>query len=287
MKAPAVFVLLVLSLTIANCVFAATGAENAAPASPASTTEQPIAVSSPPPSDSDADQQPSAAPAPPKPQTTDQDAHHVGIGFVFGTLGLGGQAAVGLNRKLDVRGELNFFRISRSTVRNGITYDASIHLGNVGVLLDWFPWANGFHVSPGLLVYNGNEITGSASVTGGQFFTLNGTPYFSSTTTPVTGSATIGLNKVAPEILFGWGTLLPRNRHWSVIFDAGVLFWGSPNVTMNLTGDVCDFGQTNCRAISADPIVQANIKAQEAKYTSNASSYKVFPVIQFGVGYRF
>ena len=223
----------------------------------------------------------------PKPQTVDQDAHKVGIGFVFGTLGLGGQAAVGLNRKLDVRGELNFFRISRSTVRNGITYDASIHLGNVGLLLDWFPWANGFHVSPGLLVYNGNKITGSASVTGGQFFTLNGTPYFSSTTTPVTGSATIGLNKVAPEILFGWGTLLPRTRHWSVIFDAGVLFWGSPNVTMNLTGDVCDFGQTNCRAISADPTVQANIKAQEQKYTSNASPYKVFPVIQFGVGYRF
>jgi hypothetical protein len=226
-------------------------------------------------------------PAAPKPQSADQDAHKVGIGFVFGTLGLGGQGAVGLNWKLDIRGELNFFRISRSTVRNGITYDASIHLGNVGVLLDWFPWANGFHLSPGLLVYNGNEITGGASVKGGLPFTLNGTVYFASTTNPVTGSATIGLNKVAPEILLGWGTLLPSNHHWSVIFDAGVLFWGSPNVTMNLTGDVCSFGQTNCRSISSDPTVQANIKAQEQKYTNDASSYKVFPVIQFGVGYRF
>ena len=136
-------------------------------------------------------------------------------------------------------------------------------------------------------MYNGNEITGSANVRGGLPFTLNGTVYVSSTANPVTGSATIGLNKVAPEILFGWGTLLPRNHKWSVIFDAGVLFWGSPNVTMNLTGDVCDFGQINCRAINSDPTVQANIKAQEQKYTNDASSYKVFPVIQFGVGYRF
>ncbi len=287
MKARTVFVLLAFSVTVAICSFAATGAEDAATASSASTADATVSGPSAPSADNSADQQPSSNSAPPKAPSADQDAHKVGIGLVFGTLGLGGQGAVGLNRKLDVRGELNFFRISRNTVRNGITYDASIHLGNVGLLLDWFPWANGFHLSPGLLVYNGNKITGGASVTGGQVFTLNGVPYFSSTTNPVTGSATIGLNKVAPEILFGWGTLLPRTRHVSFIFDAGVLFWGSPNVTMNLTGDVCDFGETNCRAISSDPTVQANIKAQEAKYSSDASSYKVFPVIQFGVGYRF
>lgn len=213
--------------------------------------------------------------------------HPVGIGANISTLGLGGQVAVGLKRKLDLRGGVNFFRLTRTKTSNGITYDAGVHLGNGDVLLDWFPWANSFHLTPGFLVYNGNKITGDANVAGGQSFTLNNFTYYSSTTNPVTGTGSIEVNKVAPMILFGWGTLVPRTKHWSVNFDAGVVFWGSPKVTLNFTGDVCGFRDVFCRSIASDPTVQANIKAQEAKYNSDASSYKVFPVLSFGVGYRF
>lgn len=213
--------------------------------------------------------------------------HAVGIAANISTLGLGGQAAVALNRKLDLRGGVNFFRLDRTKVSNGITYDAGIHLGNGDVLLDWFPWANSFHLTPGVLVYNGNKISGAAHVPGGDSFTLNNFTYYSSTANPVTGSGSVEVNKVAPMILFGWGTLVPRTHHWSVNFDAGVVFWGSPKVTLNFTGDVCAFRDQFCRSIAADPTVQANIKAQEAKYNNDASSYKVFPVLSFAVGYRF
>jgi hypothetical protein len=47
------------------------------------------------------------------------------------------------------------------------------------------------------------------------------------------------------------------------------------------------FRDVFCRSISSDPTVQANIKAQQEKYTSDASAYKVYPVVTFGVGYRF
>jgi len=213
--------------------------------------------------------------------------HRIGIGAEVGTLGIGGQAALSLNRKLVLRGGFDFFRFTRNQVRNGINYDAGIHLGNAHLLLDWFPWRKNFHLSPGVLVYNGNTITGAANVPGGDSFTLNNFTYYSSTTAPVTGTGTVQVNKVAPMILFGWGSLVPTTKHWSVLFDAGVVFWGSPSVTLNLTGDVCGFRDVFCRPISSDPTVQANIKAQQAKYNSDASPYKVYPVLTFGVGYRF
>ena len=283
--APAVLALSVIVVTLSTTA-------KASDPNPTGTNEAVTGVSVPtsdttsPQDTSSTQSAPKAQPAP-NTQATSGSAHPVGIGFVFGTLGLGGQAAVGLNQKFDIRGELNFLRFSRSTTRDGIHYAGSIHMGNVGILLDWFPWANGFHITPGLLVYNGNEITGGANVPGGLPFHVGNAIYVSSTATPVTGTATIGVNKVAPEVLFGWGSMVPRSHHWSVVFDAGVLFWGSPKVTMNLTGDVCDIGQVNCRSISSDPTVQANIQKQVAKYNSDASPYKVYPVIQLGVGYRF
>jgi hypothetical protein len=213
--------------------------------------------------------------------------HRVGIGAEVSTLGIGGQAAVSLNQRLNLRGGFDFFRFTQSKVRNGINYDAGVHLGNVHLLLDWFPWANNLHLSPGILVYNGNNITGAANVPGGSSFTLNNFTYFSSTTNPVTGSGTVEVNKVAPMILFGWGNLVPKTKHWNVMIEGGAVFWGSPSVTLNLTGDVCGFRDVFCRSISSDPTVQANIKAQQAKYTSDASAYKVYPVVTFGVGYRF
>lgn len=88
-------------------------------------------------------------------------------------------------------------------------------------------------------------------------------------------------------VTVGWGSLIPRTKHWSVSFEAGAVFWGSPSVGLNLTGDVCDASQTFCRPINSDPTVQANVKAQIAKYNNDASSYKVYPVISFGVGYKF
>lgn len=217
----------------------------------------------------------------------EEKKHGVGIGATVGTLGIGGQMAVALSPRFNLRGGGNFFRLTRTTSSNGISYNAGVHLGDVNAMLDWFPFAGNFHLSPGLLVYNGNNISGAATVPAGRAFTLNSVSYVSSPANPVTGTGTIGLNKVAPMFLVGWGNLVPRKKHLSISIEGGILYWGAPQIGLNLNGDVCNADLSHCRPIGTDPTVQANIKAQEAKYNSDASAYQVFPVITFGVGYRF
>jgi hypothetical protein len=153
---------------------------------------------------------------------------------------------------------------------------------------DWFPFAGGFHLSPGLMVYNGNQIKANASVSGNQSFTLGGTTYISDTSNPITGTGKIGFNKVAPTFLLGWGNLLPRSeKHFSVPFEFGMVFQGSPQATLSLAGNACDSTGANCHNISTDATFQNNVIAQQNKLNNNMSFFKVYPVLSLGFGYKF
>jgi hypothetical protein len=57
---------------------------------------------------------------------------------------------------------------------------------NGDVLLDWFPFHGGFHVSGGALIYNGNNLHGAASVPPGQQFSLGSHNFCGSSTDPIT-----------------------------------------------------------------------------------------------------
>jgi hypothetical protein len=146
----------------------------------------------------------------------------------------------------------------------------------------------GFHVSPGVLFYNGNQLTASASVPGGQNFTLNGTAYQSSSTSPVTGTGKLDFVKVSPSIMLGFGNLIPRSgRHYSFLFEVGGAYQGSARVALNLTGSVCDTATgTICTPVS-NSTVQANVQAQQQKIRNDINPYRFFPVVSLGVGFNF
>jgi hypothetical protein len=144
-------------------------------------------------------------------------------------------------------------------------------------------------VSPGLLFYNGNQISATAAVPGGQTFSVGGTTYESDPATPVTGTGKLDFVKVSPSIMLGVGNLIPRSgRHYSFLFEVGGAYQGSARVALNLAGNVCTPGDlTTCRAISSDSTVQANIQAQQVKIQNDVNPYRFYPVISFGVGFNF
>jgi hypothetical protein len=153
--------------------------------------------------------------------------------------------------------------------------------------LDWFPFG-GFHVSPGLLFYNGNSISGTAAVPGGQQFTLGGTAYESDPATPVTGTGNLSFIKVAPSIMVGIGNLIPRNgRHFSFLFEVGAAYQGSARVALNLTGNVCDTTGTICGPIATNTTAQTNIQAQQQKIQNDVNPFRFFPIISGGFGVNF
>jgi hypothetical protein len=211
----------------------------------------------------------------------------IGIGVKVSTLGAGAEVATPLARKFNLRGGFNVFRYSRPITDSGIHYVGQLQFQSAEAHLDFFP-LGGFHVSPGILFYNGNQISATAAVPGGQTFTTGGTTYESDPATPVNGSAKMSFVKVSPSLMVGIGNLIPRNgRHFSILFEAGAAYQGSARVALNLTGSVCDTTGVNCRSISSDPTVQANIQAQQVKIQKDVNPYRFYPVVSIGFGFNF
>jgi hypothetical protein len=197
----------------------------------------------------------------------------IGVGVKVGILGVGVEAAVPVGRHLNVRGGANLqFRSGEASV-------------------DWFPWAKGFHISPGALIYNGNQVTGGANVPGGKTFTLNGTTYTSSATSPVTGSGSLTFTKAAPKLTVGWGNLVPRSeRHFSFPFEVGFAYVGDPKFVLNLAGTACYNyqGTLYCDNVATDPNIQANLAAEQKKISNDVATYaRFFPILSQGFAVRF
>jgi hypothetical protein len=210
-----------------------------------------------------------------------------GVGVKASTMGIGGEVAFPVTHRSNVRFGFNSFNYSRTFNKDNVTYKGSLDLRSAQATWDLF-LVGGFHLSPGVLLYNGNKVNANASVPGGTSFTLNNVNYVSDSANPVSGTGKLSLNKVAPMFLLGFGNLVPRShRHLSVTFDLGAAYQGSPRVTLNFNGNVCDPNGLNCRAISSDPRVLADIQKEQAKLNKSASPFRFYPVIALGFGYRF
>jgi len=235
--------------------------------------------------DSSAPAAPAAAPAAPANKSS-EGRFPIGVGVKVSTLGLGGEVAVAVSHRSNVRFGFNAFSYGHTFAKDGATYTGNLNLRSAQGTYDLFllPW---LHISPGVLVYNGNNVSANVAVPGGQSFTLSNTSYVSDGADPIAGTGKLTVYKAAPMTLIGIGNLVPRSRHFSTSFEIGAAYQGPPRIALNLSGSACDATGQNCRSISSDPTIQSNIAAEQAKLNKSASPYKFYPVLSFGVGYKF
>ena len=240
------------------------------------------------PGDSSAPAKSSGSPGAPAPKSSRENHFEVGVGVKVSTLGIGGEVALPVTDRSNVRFGFNAFSYNHTFLKDGVTYKGALDLRSAEALFDIFLTRAGFHVSPGVLLYNGNKINAKAAVPGGQSFTLDGTTYVSDAADPVTGTGKLTFYKAAPMILLGIGNLVPRSsRRFSVSFEAGAAYQGPPRAALALSGSACDFTGLNCRTISSDPTIQSNVLAEQTKINKSASPFRFYPVVSFGVGYKF
>ena len=188
----------------------------------------------------------------------------------------------------NLRGGFNAFSYSRGFSKDGISYAGDLSFRSAEAHFDWFPLGRGFHLSPGVIAYNGNKVSATANVPGGSTLTLDGVQYMSDPANPVSGSGMITFNKAAPTIMLGLGNLVRRHgRRFSVNLEVGAAFTNAPQATLNLAGGVCGTNGLGCRSIASDPTVQSNVLAEQAKINHDISPLKVYPLISLGFGYRF
>ena len=101
----------------------------------------------------------------------------VAIAFKSSSLGLGVESGVSISRFLDIRGGFDAFSFSPTFRANGIHYNGTLRLRSAQALVDLKPFSDWFHISPGMMIYNGNQIIAKANVPGGQTFSLGGADF--------------------------------------------------------------------------------------------------------------
>ena len=214
--------------------------------------------------------------------------HRPGIAFKTSLLGFGADVAIPTTRRSNVRLGFAAFNYGRGFAKDGVTYSGRLNLRSMQALYDFFPLGGGFHLSPGVMMYSGNQLTGNATVPGGQTVSFGGADYASDPSNPLKGSGKLQFSKAGPMFLLGFGNLARRNEgHFGMTFDIGAVYQGVPHTTLNFTGGACDPIGINCRDVSSDPTVQSNILSEQAKINHSASPLRFYPVISFGLGYKF
>ena len=231
----------------------------------------------------------------PKVPTTLSPFSRFAMAGAVSPLGVDFQAAVNVNRFMNLRGTGNMFNYTDSNISvGGFNVSGSVKLASAGVSLDVYPWPNhGFRMSPGALFYNQNRANATVLAAGGTSFTLNGYNYYSSTTTPVAGVGGLNLHarNPSPTITVGWGNLISRTGgHWSVPFELGAAMIGAPVPSLAFTGgQVCSDpqGTVNCQNVVGNSMLNTNLQAQLVKYQNDLQPLRFYPILSVGVGYNF
>jgi len=198
------------------------------------------------------------------------------LGLRGGTLGGGAELSYALSQRAAVRLNADGYNRKQTSTRDNIDYDMKLKLQTASLLGDWFPFANNFRISLGAM-FNGNKLTMKGQPSGGTF-TIDNQTY----TAAEVGSldAKVDFNKAAPYFGIGYGR--PINHGLSLIFDAGIMFQGSPKSKIDVTcGTAAPQGSARCTTLQNDA------QAEQSRLDDSLHNLKYYPVISLGLAYTF
>jgi hypothetical protein len=227
----------------------------------------------------------------------------IGIGANISPLGVGIEGAIVLNNDFDGRINGNFFNYDTGRFEvDGFNVDAKLHMASAAAALDWYPFGSVWRISPGVMFYNGNQLSGIGTITPGSSFQLENQTYYSARANPVTGATplmgtgalSLHHHSTAATATFGFGKYIPRsNRHWSFPSEFGVVFTGSPTIDVNVTGWAClDARQTQCSNVgdATTPIGKEfnnDLQARLNSWQKQLDKVSVYPIFSYSVVYSF
>lgn len=215
----------------------------------------------------------------------------IGVDAHVGINGIGFDVATPVARHFNVRAGGDFFSYDTTFTEEGANVDAMLQLRSAHLNLDWFPFHNGLHVSPMVVLANNNHGRATVIVPAGSTINLDGQDYISSLTDPLHGSGSVDFRKTSPGLTVGWGNIVPRSgKHFSFPVELGFYYVGQPSLKVAFTGSACDSSvpaSLGCESVDNDADFQRDLAAFRSRNEHNLSYASFFPVFSFGVGYRF
>lgn len=205
--------------------------------------------------------------------------------------GIGGDIAFAITPHLNLRLGGKFFSYSTSFQEEGAKVNASLRLGGGKASLDWFPFHNGFRISPLVVFLNQTGVHATVLIPPGQTISLDESDYVSSHADPLHGSASVGVWKTSPGLTIGYGNIiLGSGKHLSFPTELGFYYIGQPTLKVDFSGSACDPSQPEslgCQPVEQDAGFQSDLAAFIRRNNNNLKYASFLPIASFGVGYRF
>lgn len=243
-------------------------------------------------------------------------------GLVFlgrgSTLGFGVEATKDLSPKVDVRMSFARFRASARSREADVDYKLEEKSRSTSLLLDWHPFGGSFRTSFGVLI---NRHTLDLDAVPNQSFNLSnddittlsmfsqsdmtdaaldnidlsiiklsqnilGTLDLNDTTVKssdlLAAKGKVDFGNFATYLGIGWGNATRTNGRLRYSFDIGMVFLGSPRVDLSVHGMMPDAVRPYAGAE-----LQAILAAEEKELKEELEDLEIFPMVSFGLSYRF
>ena len=197
-------------------------------------------------------------------------ASAAGLGLRAGSTGVGVDIGFGIAPTLSARVGYSGLKFDTEVSTTEVNYTSRVKLSNPSGLLDWSPLGP-FRITAGIVGTNSQaDLTGVPS---GGTFTINGATYQASDIGNLSGTVKAG-NSAAPYLGFGYGNVAGAGVNF--YFDVGVMFQGSPKVTLTANcGPALPAGQ--CAQLQSD------VAAERQRVEDKLSKYKYYPVANIGI----
>lgn len=195
------------------------------------------------------------------------------IGPNAGTTGVGIQLSTPLVPKyLNLTFGYSWFDLGFHAKYSSQNYKGNIRVGGAPIYLSVYPFGPQFHLDAGLYI-NETCIRLSAAPSSNGTYLFNGHTYHVPTIGAVAGQT--HFDPVAPYFGIGWGNPFFGSSHWTFSANAGLFIEGSSKAI--LTG----------ANVNAVPGAATNIAEAQKTFNGEISFLSIYPVVTFGLIYRF
>jgi len=189
------------------------------------------------------------------------------IGGRAGTLGFGGEAAVGLSDNLAIRGGIGSFFFEFTGEASDVEYTVSppSWIGTVGV--DLYPTGGSFRLMGGFLIRDGDITMESEDVSAAGGVEIGDVEYTESGTL----HGTLSNKTTAPFVGLGFGNHTRGGVGFFI--DFGLAFVGDTDVTLEARGP-----------LASAPGIQENLAEEAQSVEDDAGEYlKYWPILNLGI----
>ncbi len=212
-------------------------------------------------------------------------ADSIGLSAKASTLGLGVELDYPISKYFSLRLQKNSYSYSDTFEEDDIDYNGEFSLDTLGGLIDWHVFGGAFHLSAGFYS-NNNELSGVAS--GDGEYEIGDRAYLSDPSDPVHARLAVSLGSSStPYLGLGWGNSPKNDGGFMGSFDIGVFMSGSPKASLKVSGSAVDLSTGLTVDMVTDPTVQGEVDKEVSMLEDDLSDFDVYPVIMFGLGYRF